>query len=81
MLVRVAVDAAQVEVSVADDGAGGADEEGSGLRGLADRVESLGGTLRLTSPRSRGTTLLARIPLGPAGASRAPAAPAREARA
>src|SRR5215216_7335928 len=40
--VRVATGAAQVDVSVCDDGAGGADGDGSGLRGLADRVESLG---------------------------------------
>ena len=81
VLVRVAVEPAQVEVSVADDGAGGADEEGSGLRGLADRVESLGGMLRLESPAGRGTTLLARIPLGPAGAPSASAASARRASA
>ena len=62
VVVRVAADPTQVEVSVADDGAGGADEEGSGLRGLADRVESLGGTLRLASPAGGGTTLRARIP-------------------
>jgi signal transduction histidine kinase len=50
-------------VEVADDGAGGADPaRGSGLRGLADRVEALGGTLRVTSPPSAGTTLRAEIP-------------------
>jgi PAS domain S-box-containing protein len=51
-------------VEVVDDGGGGADVEGSGLRGLADRVEALGGTLSLESPRGGGTRLLARIPLG-----------------
>jgi len=51
-------------VSVADDGVGGADEEGSGLRGLADRVEALGGELALESPEGGGTRLHARIPLG-----------------
>ena len=40
-------------VEVLDDGVGGADEEGSGLRGLADRVEALGGTLALESPSWR----------------------------
>jgi PAS domain S-box-containing protein len=60
--VRVATGAGQVDVSVSDDGAGGADEEGSGLRGLADRVESLGGTLTLESPAGGGTRLAARIP-------------------
>jgi signal transduction histidine kinase len=54
-----------VEVAVMDDGAGGADEEGRGLRGLADRVESLGGTLTLESPAGGGTRLRAEIPLGP----------------
>jgi PAS domain S-box-containing protein len=63
VLVRVAMADAQVDVSVTDDGAGGADEEGSGLRGLADRVESIGGTLALESPPGGGTRLHARIPL------------------
>ena len=48
---------------VRDDGVGGADEEGSGLRGLADRVEALGGRLMLESPAGRGTQLLAEMPL------------------
>jgi PAS domain S-box-containing protein len=61
--VRVAMTGdGQVGVSVSDDGAGGADEEGSGLRGLTDRVESLGGTLSLESPAGGGTRLAARIP-------------------
>jgi signal transduction histidine kinase len=46
-----------------DNGAGGADpERGTGLRGLADRVEALGGKLDLRSPRGRGTVLTASIP-------------------
>jgi PAS domain S-box-containing protein len=50
-------------VEVADDGVGGADEGGgSGLRGLCDRVEALGGTLDVLSPPGAGTTLRARIP-------------------
>jgi PAS domain S-box-containing protein len=50
-------------VEVADDGVGGADETGgSGLRGLCDRVEALGGSLDLLSPPGAGTTLRARIP-------------------
>jgi PAS domain S-box-containing protein len=49
-------------VEVVDDGVGGADEEGEGLRGLADRVEALGGTLRLDSPSGAGTRLRAEIP-------------------
>jgi signal transduction histidine kinase len=55
-----------VVVEVVDDGAGGADTElGSGLRGLADRVEALEGRLRIWSPRGRGTRLRAEIPCGP----------------
>jgi PAS domain S-box-containing protein len=50
-------------VTVADDGIGGADAaRGSGLRGLADRVEALGGRLDVTSPPGEGTTLRARVP-------------------
>jgi signal transduction histidine kinase len=49
---------------VADDGIGGASPEaGSGLRGLADRVEGLGGTLVVDSPPGRGTTLRVELPL------------------
>ena len=52
-----------VVVEIVDDGAGGADSEhGSGLRGLADRVEALGGTLRVWSPVGGGTRLRAEIP-------------------
>ena len=50
-------------VEVADDGVGGADDAGgSGLRGLADRVEALGGQLRISSPLGTGTTISAVIP-------------------
>ena len=50
-------------VEVADDGVGGADDAGgSGLRGLADRVEALGGQLRIRSPIGAGTTISAVIP-------------------
>jgi signal transduction histidine kinase len=65
VVVRVVADHDRVGVTVVDDGAGGADEEGRGLRGLADRVESLGGTLALESPQGGGTRLRAEIPLGP----------------
>jgi signal transduction histidine kinase len=50
-------------VEVVDDGVGGADtERGSGLRGLADRVEALGGRLLVWSPAGGGTRLRAEIP-------------------
>ncbi len=53
----------QVVVEVVDDGIGGADTElGSGLRGLADRVEALEGRLRIWSPTGGGTRLRAEIP-------------------
>jgi uncharacterized protein YhfF len=62
-----------VVATVADDGRGGADaERGSGLRGLQERVASLGGTLTLDSPPGRGTTLTAEIPLGPYRTAREP---------
>jgi signal transduction histidine kinase len=52
-------------VEVADDGLGGADPaRGSGLRGLSDRVEALGGRLVLESAPDRGTRLRAEIPCG-----------------
>ena len=55
----------QVEVEVSDDGVGGADaEQGSGLRGLQDRVAALDGRLKLTSADGVGTILRARIPCG-----------------
>ena len=53
----------QVVADIVDDGIGGADTEaGSGLRGLADRVEALGGSLRVWSPRGGGTRVRAEIP-------------------
>lgn len=52
-----------VLVEVWDDGVGGADTElGSGLRGLADRVETLGGRLRIWSPEGGGTRVRAELP-------------------
>ena len=51
-------------VEVSDDGVGGADlGGGSGLAGLADRVEALGGTLVLDSPSGGGTRLSVELPL------------------
>ena len=50
-------------IEVADDGIGGADDTaGSGLRGLADRVEALDGRLRVVSPPGAGTTVTAELP-------------------
>ena len=53
-----------VAVEVADDGVGGADAaNGSGLRGLSDRIAALDGRLSLRSPAGRGTVLGAEIPV------------------
>jgi signal transduction histidine kinase len=65
-LVKLEVEAheAMVQLAVRDDGIGGADlDKGSGLVGLRDRIEALGGTLQVTSPAGAGTTLLIEIPL------------------
>jgi signal transduction histidine kinase len=62
---RVAVSRANdhVVIEVVDDGVGGASRDaGSGLRGLTDRVEALGGTLELSSPIGLGTRVRAEIP-------------------
>jgi len=56
---------ARARVVVEDDGIGGADPAlGSGLRGLANRAETLGGTLRVDSPPGAGTCLAAEFPVG-----------------
>jgi signal transduction histidine kinase len=53
----------EVVVEIVDDGIGGADtERGSGLRGLADRVEALDGRLRVWTPLGEGTRVRAEIP-------------------
>jgi PAS domain S-box-containing protein len=70
-VVRIAVQAedSTVELAVRDDGVGGADPaSGSGLIGLRDRVETLGGTIEITSDARNGTSVTARIPIdGEAG--------------
>ncbi|HVN60165.1 MAG TPA: GAF domain-containing protein [Gaiellaceae bacterium] len=58
-----------LRISVSDDGVGGADlSRGTGLLGLKDRVEALGGRMVLDSPPGRGTTLHAELPLAGAAA-------------
>ena len=69
--VAVAVDDGALRVDVRDDGRGGADPaEGSGLLGLRDRVEAIGGTMRLTSPPGAGTALSVELPLADQAARR-----------
>jgi signal transduction histidine kinase len=64
--VHVAVEAhaGVLALSIRDDGCGGADPtRGSGLIGLTDRVDALGGTIEVASPVGTGTTLLIRLPI------------------
>jgi signal transduction histidine kinase len=53
-----------LQLRIRDDGAGGADPlRGSGLIGIDDRIEALGGTMHIDSPASRGTTLFVTLPI------------------
>jgi signal transduction histidine kinase len=65
---RIQVGARQVadvlELEVRDDGTGGADLQGSGIRGLADRIAAVGGTFAVDSPLGGGTLVRASIPCG-----------------
>ena len=54
----------RLHLSVRDDGGGGAEPgAGSGLGGLADRVEALGGTIQVHSPAGQGTRLQIDLPI------------------
>jgi signal transduction histidine kinase len=61
--VRAAVRDGVLKVEVRDDGVGGADPEGHGLQGLADRAAALGGRLEIESSAGGGTRLTATLPL------------------
>ena len=61
--VRAAVEDGSLRIEVADDGRGGADPQGYGLLGIADRVAALGGKLNIDSGGPGGTVLVARLPL------------------
>jgi signal transduction histidine kinase len=62
--VCVEVEGANLRLSIRDDGIGGADiAKGSGLTGLIDRVEALGGQMQISSHAGTGTSLLIKIPL------------------
>ena len=66
--IRVARLADALLVEIVDDGSGGAEPaSGTGLRGLADRVDALGGRLEVESPPGAGTRVSARLPLGRLG--------------
>jgi signal transduction histidine kinase len=61
--VRLARRDGLLRVDVEDDGVGGASmDAGTGLRGLADRVEAIGGSLSVTSLRGQGTHVRAEVP-------------------
>jgi signal transduction histidine kinase len=61
---RVEAEGATLRLSIRDDGIGGADTgRGSGLIGLVDRVEALGGRMEIVSHSGDGTSLLVTIPL------------------
>ena len=61
--VRVDTEDATLRLLIRDDGDGGADTaKGSGLTGLIDRVEAHGGTMAISSPIGRGTSLVVKIP-------------------
>ena len=67
VIVRAAARGGVLQVEIRDDGVGGARAaRGSGLEGLRDRVEAVGGTLRIDSPAGKGTRLSASIPAAPA---------------
>jgi signal transduction histidine kinase len=62
--VELHIRGAIMQLAIRDDGIGGAKpRRGTGLLGLRDRIEALGGTLQVTSPIGKGTTLLIEIPL------------------
>lgn len=54
-----------VELRIADDGRGGIGAAGNGLAGMQERLQTLGGTLVIESPRGGGSVLVARVPLPP----------------
>ncbi len=61
--IRAWRDDGRVVIEIADDGVGGAEPmRGSGLRGLTDRLEAVGGHLDVTSAPGRGTTVTATVP-------------------
>jgi signal transduction histidine kinase len=71
--VRAEVSDSALTLSIPDDGIGGADpRRGTGIIGLQDRVEALGGTISVLSPPGHGTTLHVHLPAVPNGAPTAP---------
>lgn len=61
--VRAALEGAELVLEVTDDGPGGANLEGSGLRGVVGRVSDLSGSFTISSPQGGGTRVLVRLPV------------------
>lgn len=89
-LIQVDCEHGEARLRVADDGRGGVDTSGNGLRGMRERVESLGGHLVIESRRGKGTRLEIRLPMpgpdvssqfAPGAGDDAPPAPVHEASA
>jgi signal transduction histidine kinase len=71
----------RLQACVSDDGVGGADpRRGSGLTGLRDRIEALGGAIEVTSPAGVGTTIEVTLPIEPLGGDGMSSAPPLSAR-
>ena len=71
--VRAETRAGHLRLSVRDDGIGGLDPQaGSGLIGLVDRVESIGGTIAVSGPAGSGASLRVDLPIAPEPGSRTP---------
>ena len=60
--IRAHLDVGQLYVSIRDDGIGGANPAGSGITGLRDRVEALGGTFKVISDAGQGTVGICQLP-------------------
>jgi signal transduction histidine kinase len=61
--VHLSIEDDRLRLQVGDDGVGGADPSGTGLRGLRDRVDALDGEIEIHSPPGNGTTVTVELPL------------------
>jgi two-component system sensor histidine kinase DesK len=79
--VELALEWGEVVLRVSDDGRGGARVPGNGLTGMRERIEALGGRLRIDTPKGKGTRIEARLPLAMPAAADTDAHTSQEARA